>query len=424
MYCRNCGHGLKPEQRYCPACGAARPDAPAAQQDAVGPGVVSRPEGAPTPVAGRKPSRRIAAVALAATALVAIAFAIVWVAGGGLRTASPPEVLAAVFGADEPIHVARTARIVPQDASGTPMIHYTVRLVRAVDAVGDSVDVGGGPTLTVNTGDGFTVDDWLDDMPDGTYYANIEDEDGGLMPMPPIQVDEEGERGDVVILPDEDDPAPAPQTAGARWRFAEKLAELGETWGEPAVAYQHKDNVAARATGLSFARLVDFGDGAERLVVAYCTRADEPASTVESIEAYRIEVWGYDASADEEVLQAEGLAPVLGGGVSYVDLYGSDDGRVVLRLRAAADAAAGDRYVGIMSGGRMGSISTDEVLATAWTSETMALLHGFGMSEQEASSWTAEELLTVPADLDFELLTVAESIKTVGEVAEQLEEVD
>ena len=247
---------------------------------------------------------------------------------------------------------------------------------------------------------------------------------GDLIPMPPVQVDEEGEQGEVVILPDEDDPAPAPQAAGARWRFAEKLAELGETWGEPAVAYQHKDNVAARATGLSFARLVDFGDGAERLVVAYCTRADEPASTVESIEAYRIEVWGYDVSADEAVLQAEGLAPVLGGGVSYVDLYGSDDGRVVLRLRAAADAAAGDRYVGIMSDGRMGSVSTDEVLATAWTSETMALLHGFGMSEQEASSWNAGELLTVPADLDFELLTVAESIKTVGEVTEQLEEVD
>lgn len=74
--------------------------------------------------------------------------------------------------------------------------------------------------------------------------------------------------------------------------YAQKIHELMDQYGEPAIV---KGEYWSYATGLVFAKLLDFGAGYDYLMLAYYDPSkdrvpDRPASEPES---YCVEVWGY-----------------------------------------------------------------------------------------------------------------------------------
>ena len=79
--------------------------------------------------------------------------------------------------------------------------------------------------------------------------------------------------------------------------YYRKLMELQETWGSP----QEKAGDGGKyISGLAYARLFDFGDGQERLLVSYYDPAGDrdTRSPGGYPESYPVQVWEYDASAD------------------------------------------------------------------------------------------------------------------------------
>ena len=89
-----------------------------------------------------------------------------------------------------------------------------------------------------------------------------------------------------------------------------KLAELVDAWGYPEVVRGAGDYIS----GLAFARIVDFGDGEDRLVVSYYdpsgdSSADEPGGSPES---YPVEVWEYDGAAGGLNLAHSGYSQLEG----------------------------------------------------------------------------------------------------------------
>lgn len=202
--------------------------------------------------------------------------------------------------------LSRSVRIVPKTTDGSTPLHYFVRVKRAVDTSGNEIDVSAAPVIEVSDGEGFTPGDLITDLPDGAYTFEIEaDED--TFELPPIDLSEngKGESGETIeIGPSDEDSATteeAPKTAEAL--FLEKIEELIATYGEPVVKVaerpddQYGDYIAYPA-GLSFAELIDFGDGVERLVVIYY---DGDNQGTPNYSNYYLEVWEYDTETNELV---------------------------------------------------------------------------------------------------------------------------
>ena len=93
--------------------------------------------------------------------------------------------------------------------------------------------------------------------------------------------------------------------------LADKLTELIRTYGGPGYEATQADDTSwtAVAKGVCFADLVDFGDGAERLIVAY--RRTPISYERPSPEDYVVEVWRYDSGNGTGKL--EGTTNATGG---------------------------------------------------------------------------------------------------------------
>lgn len=275
MRCPVCGKEAGPQDVFCTGCGTRLPK---------GGDEKKRP---------RRRAPLIAGIVVAVIAVAVIAAVVIF------GPASPTTI---TFGSDEGIGATRSALIVPKDAAGNPLEHYLVRVLEGSDEEGAAIEMAEPLEFEVSGTGGFMLEDVLPDMPDGTYRMEIEDDEGTVLPMPPITVGDEGIDGTIEVAPDAD-ASDDEQETRADELFLEKLEELVDDHEVPqmnAVARGYADAVAY-LTGCAYAQLVDFGDGTERLVVAYLEGNEEALSYGGGASSYRLQVWEYDADSQEIV---------------------------------------------------------------------------------------------------------------------------
>lgn len=294
-------------------------------------------------IAGHRMRRgRIAAIA-AGLALVACVAggAIIWTHGGSWA----PSQLESEAGEKA---VSRVTRIIPRAADGTVPNHYYVRIKRAVDEGGNALDASAASELEVTGDDGFSPQDVIGDLPDGSYVFEIEADDE-TFELPPMDIvtpegdDGQQENSDGVIMQAQpDDPANGDDSGKgeedvktADELFLDKINELEAAHGAPGLSVVSLQSAntpyVAHVSGLAFVRLLDFGDGVERLVTAYC---DGNSSNPDEL-GYVVEVWTYDEAThalNSALGEEDGLCRIdlventtidftMAGGITYLRLF-------------------------------------------------------------------------------------------------------
>lgn len=319
-----------------PAAAAPEPaPAPAPDSAVPAPAPVLTPAATAAPAPAPDARKRRISIALVVLAVAALVVLVAIFAGGAL---SPKRDAAVHYGSDSVVTVSRVALIVPTDDEGEPLDRYTVAIVFAKDAFDDSIDLSDAPTFTVTGSSGFTMDSLLgEDLPDGTYWFEVEDEDGAVRPLPPIEVTDDGPDDTVQISPAPDDPDDAPSSDRL---FLDKLEELIEEHGEPGLTYLELEGGPvpawqARADGLAYAELIDFGDGSERLVVAYKTVDGLPdMMSSNGAATYELEVWEFDPDSLELAMACD-----------PVEFSVLDDGAFANRQLSIGEGPDGERYL-------------------------------------------------------------------------------
>lgn len=290
---------------------------------------------APSP----SPARRRGIAIAAAAGVVVLAVIAVFLVRGMLGK-RPSDIH---YGSDAVVTVSRVALIVPTDDEGEPLDRYTVSIAFATDAFDDSIDLADAPTFTVSGSSGFTMDSLLgEDLPDGTYWFEVEDGDGAVRPLPPIEVTDDGSDDTVQITPAPEGEQTADGAApSADSLYLAKLEELVGEHGNPELSCRGLDGVPvptwqARADGLAYAELIDFGDGFERLVVAYIADDGMPDMMSSNGGAtYALEVWEYDEESSEIVRSCDPI--------EFVNQ--EDDDLLSDRRLSIAEAEDGARYL-------------------------------------------------------------------------------
>lgn len=237
-------------------------------------------------------------------AIVGIAVAVVLGLGVGvtlwlLGRLPVPSPLVELSESADMVAVSRTSRVVPKSASGETPSHYYVRVRRAIDDNGKDIDVSSLSELEVEDGEGFTPNQIISDLPDGTYTFEIDDGDQ-VFTLPPVEIDDtDGSLPDnITIQMQPDQGTEAPQHAGDEEPkttdelFLDKIGELEKEYGAPEVKVQpYGEQYLSYASGLAYAGLFDFGDGAERLVTLCLS---QEAQVEWNHADYLIQVWEYD----------------------------------------------------------------------------------------------------------------------------------
>lgn len=372
MFCTNCGNELKPGMRFCTRCGApvAHPEpvpieAPSSPQDAPQPHTDPKtaaldrsstapdrtvdttsepPNTAPHPpippatadmpgaqTAPKKNPRRGAIVAIAAIVLIAV----IVVACILLLGKHPTEVR---FGQDESVPVARATRIIPHDVADEPITLYSASLVNP-DAGQDDPQSKLETTpycLNVDGPGGFTMADFGDDLPQGSYVLYIVNEttsdgtgDTSASQVPqqlPVEYepDNQDAETDIVVAPDPDADAQTPQPT-AYELYWQKCQDYIAQVGEPAWTTSGALSTNMM-TGLCFAQLIDFnGDGTEELVVVYNTHPTfiegVDGYLEQQVDAFAVEVWAYRDGAIDLVFNEPGVLEKLDGGYACFTTY-------------------------------------------------------------------------------------------------------
>lgn len=363
MICPYCGSQLRDGSRFCTNCGGDVGAAPASV-----PQPVSSPEPAQAPQPAPRRRGRAALVAAIVASLVVIVVAGALIA---LHLTGDRDVPSLTFGSREAVSVSRVTRIVPSSAEGSPLQRYVVRVREAVGPDGSRLDVSALPRLDVEGETGFTMAD-LGELDEGTYEVTITPDDGAPQYIPPVTV-VDGDPGDaagdgsggasgpvelpeeIVVVPPEDTDGSegdlsAPVRLGRYGAYLAKVRELREAHGELIVVSLSGSDVSWLA-GLCFARLVDFGDGAERLVVAYA-RPEAMSAPPQDLDAYTVEVWGYDEGSDQAVLEWSGGTSTTPGGFFFVCFWHPGDGSGVNLAREVPDTYI--TVVGILGDGTLG----------------------------------------------------------------------
>lgn len=356
MFCTECGAGLPDGAKFCTSCGA-RLD-----------GAQPAPAPDPSPQPARKRGRRrgpVVAIVCAVVVLLASA-ALVATRLLGLWGVEPPTVS---FGSREQMAVSRVTRIVPRDASGAPVAHYVVRLREGTAPGGSAIDVSGLPYLDVTgTDEGFSMADF-GELATGTYEVTVTADDQVPQFIPPVNVvDETPDAGTEYAPPEKVVVAPATGTATAgdgaaaparKGHYAAYLSVVRDIEAKSAkpTLVSTPDSSSYRqfwAYGLSYADLVDFGDGRERLVVAYSADPSVAERYPGSADSYNVEVWGYDEASDAATMLWQGHHSYSNGGYAYVN-YGAvlEGGR---RFLVGTFSDSGCDFVGLADDGSFGLV--------------------------------------------------------------------
>ena len=320
-----------------------------------------------------------------ATALVAGALA-VWQTGT-LTFLLPPTRVVATYGSPVPLTTLATTRILPEDADGKALDRYAAYLDRAVNADGEEVDVPDARHIEVEGTSGFAVEDLLSTFQEGvTYYVCIENDDT-VRNLPPITPAASDDAASADELPEVLAFAPATEekdvdTARAT-AFLGKIDELMARYGAPEVATARVgSNEVACVSGLSLATTIDFGDGQDRLVVAYYDGDDMMGSlTSHDTDTYDkmvVEIWEYDDATGALRLAWQGGPNVGNGPVAVLStiLYPwLDNGEDAVCMVTDVPDGSGDpevwrqwTYWGVTQDGSFGELDADTVISS-WTDE-------------------------------------------------------
>lgn len=375
------------------------------------------------------------AVAAVVGAVAVVAVAAVLVLGGGLGaiTGSGPSgggEAQATYASNEEVPVASGTAIVPLDDRDEPFASYTVRVKQADDADGRAIDIADMPNLDVQGTEGFTLGD-LGALDAGTYRLVIEDgASGASYDLPPLVLGGAsqggGEASRVTVRPPQDTSDPDELAAQGKYAcFRDKLQGLVDTYGDASITVMKLDEqrFLAWAAGVAYAELVDFGDGAERLVVAYCTERD--FASAEDVQArddgeygprasdYTVEVWEYDEAADELSMMCRTTAAAGASDAPVVEyVENPDTGSTCLYVGGSdVNGSAGRSCFGLDDGGAFGELQAADT--ATWSVTGRFLLEHSGTSQQSATddAGSGESSCTATAqtvkDLSAHLKTVA-----------------
>lgn len=368
--------------------------APAASGDAAGPLQVSwrqppqqatptqtasaetpGPQPATAPGAEPRKKKPVALIAgIAVLALAAVVALCVFVVPRFLDAAGPT----ATYGQTDPVQCSVVTRIRPRDAEGNELTSYVVSLVErtadrqdrtsADDGIADAV-----AQIRVTGNNGFTMEDFGDDIADGDYYLVIEpsdssddsssdqripihyehdnpDADSEVVVTPPApESDEPASDGENQDGEDAQDEAEFTEEQLAYAHYYLKCQELINAYG-PAGTTDLYDGQMTAMTGLALARLIDFdGDGLNELLVSY-NAVEIGTDAASADEVYPVEVWDYQ---DGELVQVyEGNAPYTNGGAYFLDLYEYNDLPVICAVwydMQVDNANLVDEYTGYFS---------------------------------------------------------------------------
>lgn len=353
----------------------------------------------------RRGRGKVVAAVIGGVAVVAVAAVLVLSGGLGAITGVGPSgggEAQVTYASNEEVPVASGTAIVPLDERDEPFASYTVRVKQADDADGRAIDIADMPNLDVQGTEGFTLGD-LGALDAGTYRLVIEDgASGASYDLPPLVLGGAsqggGEASRVTVRPPQDTIDPDELVAQGKYAcFRDKLQGLVDTYGDASITVMKLDeqHFLAWAAGVAYAELVDFGDGIERLVVAYCTERE--FSSAEDVQArddgeygprasdYTVEVWEYDEAADElsmvcRTTAAAGAsdAPV----VEYVE--NPDTGSTCLYVGGSdVNGSAGRSCFGLDDGGAFGELQVADT--ATWSVTGRFLLEHSGTSQQSAT---------------------------------------
>lgn len=351
----------------------------AAQQAAQQPAPTQPAPDQPAPAPGAEPRKKkpVALIAgIAVLALAAVVALCVFVVPRFLDAAGPT----VTYGQTDPVQCSVVTRIRPRDAEGNELTSYVVSLVErtadrqdrtsADDGIADAV-----AQIRVTGNNGFTMEDFGDDIADGDYYLVIESsdssDDSSSDQRIPIHYEHDNPDADSEVVvtppaPESDEPASdgegegqdSEDTQGESEFTEEQLAyahyylkcqELVNTYG-PAGTTDLYDGQMTAMTGLALARLIDFdGDGLNELLVSYYA-VEIGTDAASADEVYPVEVWDYQ---DGELVQVyEGNAPYTNGGAYFLDLYEYNDLPVICAVwydMQVDNASLVDEYTGYFS---------------------------------------------------------------------------
>lgn len=282
------------------------------------------------------------------------------------------------YGSTDPVKASRITKIIPAASSDQPLTHYYARVVDAEKTDG-AVDVLALPKLEVKDDQGFTMADFKQDLPAGTYTVQVTDDQGTTQNSPRLDyspTDNTASDGSIMLTPPVRDDAVAQTNASRKGRYGaylEKLNELQGTYGKPGIAEPSSITGYTYLTGLSFARVIDFGDGAPLLLVAYFkggTSAQSPMLEygLPSQTSYSIDVYQYSEASDQATLVAQDTPSFTSAGQLFFTLGTSPDSSKT--YLAASDGLTYDKFYGIKEDGSFGAVSTVEYRSDGGSEDT------------------------------------------------------
>lgn len=419
------------------ASSAGYGEAAGGYMSASGSGVAGQGTAGPVTYVRTAPPRRgrgkVAAAVVGGVAVVAVAAVLVLGGGLGAITGAGPSgggEAQVTYASNEEVPVASGTAIVPLDDRDEPFASYTVRVKQADDADGRAIDIADMPNLDVQGTEGFTLGD-LGALDAGTYRLVIEDgASGASYDLPPLVLGGAsqggGEVSRVTVRPPQDTSDPDELVAQGKYAcFRDKLQGLVDTYGDASITVMKLDEqrFLAWAAGVAYAELVDFGDGAERLVVAYCTERE--FSSAEDVQArddgeygprasdYTVEVWEYDEAADELSMVCRTTAAAGASDAPVVEYVENPDMGFTCLYVGGSDVngSAGRSCFGLDDGGAFGELQAADT--ATWSVTGRFLLEHSGTSQQSATddAGSGESSCTATAqtvkDLSAHLKTVA-----------------
>lgn len=433
MFCTTCGNELKAGERFCTRCGAVVGAGPA---PASSPTQGSCPSPAPEPRADSteasaamqplKPSphaapkrRRSSRVGLIVgvvgvlVALAVVAGAVAMFNGGidGLLARFVPADASAVeaeYGSSSRIEIVATTPIVPLGPEDAPLSAYQVRVKQADDPSGRFIMIDELPTLSVTGEDGFTLAEF-GSLDEGTYLLSVRGEDGTTYDLPPLVLDSEGE-GEVdggieVGLPSRSIDTSLLSKRGKYGSFLDALDKDIQAYGDVALTVMQlsEGSFLAWVAGVSYADLVDFGDGVERLVVVSCAEASLAEAQVVEVDdnasvddfgpranQYTVSVFEYDALSDESTLAAALNLPQTDSGRPQLRYVKGPSGQTLLVVAGSSEDGS-DKVMcfGLSSAGVLDMLVADEADVAQLTT-TMVYKFVGEAATQEAALGAAE----------------------------------
>lgn len=465
MFCPSCGAQNSDNARFCTRCGTPlvkpveRINVPPAPQPAP-PQQPAAP--APQPAPARKRPKTGVIIGIAAACTLALVIGVVAILHGtgiigsiGGPTASTATRLAP-FNSTKAIGITKVAKIVPSTAANKPMERYVARIVDAKSDDGSAIDVFSFPKLTIEDTNGFTMGEFGDGIKNGTYTVRVVNGDGTANNLPPVHVGDgaadgssdagnAGDSGDgagkdsgdtlVVVPPDDpdlpedqrDDRAPATAPKGRMAAYLKVLKDLEAKYGEPTTNKVDRGWPQwSYATGLSFAQLVDFGEGQQQLVVAYCTDTPEELEKARNSRmgmtalSYTIEIYDYDEASDSAISVAKPPVSSYEGGGNFFAITKSKDGKrsYVRFYGLAAERDSEVSYTGLKDDGSFGIVKAHPMgpLMSPDTAQDADI-------NQQGTAWGLFGSEDNPEDFgDVAVHTPEESVQTAKDLIAKLED--